>query len=58
LDGIPRERVQRAGPDDVGFASCPARGYAESATAFGGDVERTERRAARDRYTARTDASV
>jgi hypothetical protein len=33
-------------------------GYAELPTAFGGDVERTERRAARDRYAARTDASV
>lgn len=33
-------------------------GYAEMATAFHGNTERTERRAARERYVARTDASV
>ena len=33
-------------------------GYAELATVFHGEAERAERRTARDRYAARTDASV
>jgi hypothetical protein len=32
--------------------------YAELATTFHGQAERSERRAARDRYAARTDASL
>jgi hypothetical protein len=33
-------------------------GYADLAAAFSGEVERSERRAARDRYVTRTDASL
>ena len=33
-------------------------GYAELASIYGSDVERAERRVARDRYAARTDANV
>jgi len=33
-------------------------GYIDLAVLYRGDVERAERRAARDRYAARTDASV
>jgi hypothetical protein len=33
-------------------------GYAELAEVFSGEEERTERRGARDRYTARTDATL